>query len=97
MNGVNGYSITVNKDTRPTSALTFPRAMLADLQLSYFSLPRLLISPHSGYSLSGSGMIDVSKDGKELFTALLPSLACTYLIESGACAAGKLCLYFQHC
>ncbi|KAH0395435.1 hypothetical protein KCU89_g10333, partial [Aureobasidium melanogenum] len=46
----------------------------------------------SGYSLSGSGMIDVSKDGKVVYS-FAPQAGNAYLIESGACAAGKFVTY----
>jgi hypothetical protein len=92
VNGVNGYNITVNKDTKTDVGFDIPQGDAGKTCSTYFSLPKASDLATSGYTLSGSGMIDVSKDGKVVYS-FAPQPGNAYLIESGACAAGKFVTY----
>ncbi|KAH0010052.1 hypothetical protein KCU80_g21278, partial [Aureobasidium melanogenum] len=92
VNGVNGYNITVNKDTKTDVGFDVPQGDAGKTCSTYFSLPKASDLATSGYSLSGSGMINVSKDGKVIYS-FAPQPGNAYMIESGACAAGKFVTY----
>ncbi|KAG9855500.1 hypothetical protein KCU98_g1848, partial [Aureobasidium melanogenum] len=92
VNGVNGYNITINKDTKTDVGFDIPQGDAGKTCSTYFSLPKASDLATSGYSLSGSGMINVSKDGKVIYS-FAPQPGNAYLIESGACAAGKFVTY----
>ncbi|KAH0109948.1 hypothetical protein KCU60_g6578, partial [Aureobasidium melanogenum] len=92
VNGVNGYNVTINKDTKTDVGFDIPQGDSGKTCSTYFSLPKASDLATSGYSLSGTGMINVSKDGKVIYS-FAPQPGNAYLIESGACAAGKFVTY----
>ncbi|THW12189.1 hypothetical protein D6D24_06738 [Aureobasidium pullulans] len=94
VNGVNGYNITVNRDTKTDVVFDIPQADAGKTCNTYFSLPNTADLVTAAYSLSlvDGAKINVSKDGK-VVSSFTPESGKAYLIESGKCAAGQALTY----
>ncbi|THY18881.1 hypothetical protein D6D00_07906 [Aureobasidium pullulans] len=94
VNGVNGYNITVNRDTKTDVVFDIPQADAGKTCSTYFSLPNTADLVTAAYSLSlvDGAKINVSKDGK-VVNSFTPESGKAYLIESGKCAAGQALTY----
>ncbi|KAI5270165.1 hypothetical protein E4T47_06382 [Aureobasidium subglaciale] len=92
VNGVNGYNIVVGKDSKTDVVFDIPQADAGKTCNTYFALPAKSGLVTSDYTLSGAGVITVSKGGKVVNT-FTPQPNNAYLIESGKCASGQAVTY----
>jgi hypothetical protein len=92
VNGVNGYNIVVDKNTKTEVVFDIPGADAGKTCSTYFTLPNKSDLVTTNYNLSGAGAISVMKDGKVVST-FTPAPGNAYLIESGKCAAGQAVTY----
>ncbi|THZ78727.1 hypothetical protein D6C84_08134 [Aureobasidium pullulans] len=94
VNGVNGYNITVKRDTKTDVVFDIPQVDAGKTCNTYFTLPNRSDLETSDYSLSlvDGAKINVIKDGKTI-TSFTPQPNNAYLIESGKCAAGQSVAY----
>jgi len=94
VNGVNGYNITVKRDTKTDVTFDIPQADAGKTCNTYFSLPNRSDLETADYSLTlvDGAKINVSKDGK-VVNSFTPESGKAYLIESGKCAAGQAITY----
>jgi hypothetical protein len=92
VNGVNGYNLVVDKNTKTDVVFDIPQADAGKTCNTYFALPNKSDLVTSSYSLSGAGAINVMKDGK-VVSSFTPQPNNAYLIESGKCAAGQSVTY----
>jgi hypothetical protein len=92
VNGVNGYNLVVDKNTKTDVVFDIPQADAGKTCSTYFTLPNKSDLVTSSYTLTGAGAINVMKDGKVVST-FTPQAGKAYLIESGKCAAGQSLTY----
>ena len=92
VNGVNGYNLVVDKNTKTDVVFDIPQADAGKTCNTYFTLPNKSDLVTTSYTLTGAGAISVMKAGKVVST-FTPVAGNAYLIESGKCAAGQSVTY----
>lgn len=92
VNGVNGYNLVVDKNTKTEVVFDIPGADAGKTCNTYFTLPNKSDLVTTSYTLSGAGAINVMKDGK-VVSSFTPQAGNAYLIESGKCASGQSVTY----
>ncbi|THV78596.1 hypothetical protein D6D27_09142 [Aureobasidium pullulans] len=94
VNGVNGYNLTVSRDTKTDVVFDIPQADAGKTCNTYFTLPNRSDLETADYSVTlvDGAKINVMRDGKTV-SSFVPESGKAVLIESGKCAAGQAVTY----